>query len=132
MRQLLRAYADQGGTVLLSSHLLHEVQIIADELVMIGRGRIVAHGSKAELLGAQGTRVAGLDGERLAAALRSAGYEVSGDRAGLLVSATPEQVGRVALEAGVVLTELHTSGAEGLEQLFLDLTAADSREGVAA
>ena len=50
MRRLLRDFADQGGAVLLSSHLLHEVQQIADELVMIGHGRIVASGTREELL----------------------------------------------------------------------------------
>lgn len=50
MRGLLRGFADDGGTVLLSSHLLHEVERVADELVMIGHGRIVAHGTKDELL----------------------------------------------------------------------------------
>lgn len=132
MRQLLRAYADQGGTVLLSSHLLHEVQIIADELVMIGRGRIVAQGSKAELLGAGGTRVHSLDNDALANALQAKGFEVSGDRSGILVQASPEEVGRAALDAQIVLTELHTAGSEGLEHLFLSLTAADSREPQAA
>src|SRR5690606_41649065 len=50
MRDLLRGYADRGGTVLLSSHLLHEIEVIADDLVVIGNGRIVALGSSAELL----------------------------------------------------------------------------------
>ena len=50
MRDLLRDYADKGGTVLLSSHLLHEIEVIADDIVVIGNGRIVAQGSKAELL----------------------------------------------------------------------------------
>ncbi len=127
MRQLLRAYADQGGTVLLSSHLLHEVQIIADELVMIGRGKIVAQGSKAELLGASGTRVASLDNAALAAALRRRDLEVSADASGLVVRAEAETVGRIALDAGVVLTDLRSSSAEGLEEMFLALTADDAR-----
>ena len=50
MRDLLRDYADHGGTVLLSSHLLAEIEIIADDIVMIGQGRIVCQGSKADLL----------------------------------------------------------------------------------
>ena len=50
MRKLLRTFADNGGTVLLSSHLLHEVQQIADRIVMIGNGRIVAEGTTEELL----------------------------------------------------------------------------------
>ena len=57
MRDLLRGFADQGGTVLLSSHLLHEIEVIADDLVVIGQGRIVAQGTKAELLAAAGTLV---------------------------------------------------------------------------
>src|SRR5688572_7042221 len=55
MRDLLRSFADQGGTVLLSSHLLHEIEVIADDLVVIGNGRIVARGTKAELLAGAGT-----------------------------------------------------------------------------
>lgn len=50
MRNLLREFADEGGAVLLSSHLLHEVQQIADQLVVIGAGRIVIDGEAAELL----------------------------------------------------------------------------------
>lgn len=50
MRSLLRGFADAGGTVLLSSHLLHEVQQVADRIVMIGRGQIVADGTIDELL----------------------------------------------------------------------------------
>ena len=60
MRGLLKGYADRGGTVLLSSHLLNEVEQIADEMLLIGRGKIVARGTKAELLaGAGGDRHAG-------------------------------------------------------------------------
>ena len=50
MRGLLKGFAERGGTVLLSSHLLHEIEVIADHLVVIGRGVIVADGSKADLL----------------------------------------------------------------------------------
>src|SRR5256714_10207135 len=52
MRDLLTRFAAQGGTVLLSSHLLHEIEVIADDLVVIGNGKIVASGSKEELLAA--------------------------------------------------------------------------------
>ncbi len=50
MRGLLKGYADRGGTVLLSSHLLNEVELIADEMILIGHGRIVAQGDKKSLL----------------------------------------------------------------------------------
>jgi ABC-2 type transport system ATP-binding protein len=55
MRTVLRGFADRGGSVLLSSHLLREIEVIADDLVVIGSGTIVAQGSKAELLSAAGT-----------------------------------------------------------------------------
>jgi ABC-2 type transport system ATP-binding protein len=55
MRGLLREYADRGGTVLLSSHLLHEIEVIADDLVVIGNGRIVAQGAKSDLLRSAGS-----------------------------------------------------------------------------
>lgn len=132
MRGLLRGYADQGGTVLLSSHLLNEVEQVADELVLIGRGEIVAQGSKAQLLSGQGSRVESLDNATLAAALERAGYSVKVDGKAVIVKATTEQIGRVALESGIVLTELTDSGASGLESMFLELTASTSREGVAA
>ncbi|NLT31651.1 MAG: ABC transporter ATP-binding protein [Propionibacterium sp.] len=54
MRNLLRSFADAGGAVLLSSHLLHEVEQIADRIVMIGHGRIVAEGRTEELVAAGG------------------------------------------------------------------------------
>jgi ABC-2 type transport system ATP-binding protein len=54
MRLLLRGFADRGGSVLLSSHLLHEVEVIADELVVIGRGKVVAQGAKSDLIADDG------------------------------------------------------------------------------
>src|SRR4029078_2482033 len=55
MGELRRGVVHRGGTVLLSSHLLHEIEVIADDLVVIGQGRIVAQGTKAELLAFAGT-----------------------------------------------------------------------------
>ncbi len=133
MRGLLRRYADEGGTVLLSSHLLHEVEVIADDLVLIGRGRIVAEGTKGELLGGSGSHVRALDPAALRAALEARGLTVRpGTDDGLLVDAEAADVGRVALEAGVVLTELRAASGAGLEDMFLQLTADTSREGAVA
>ncbi|HET6550513.1 MAG TPA: ATP-binding cassette domain-containing protein, partial [Solirubrobacter sp.] len=72
MRGLLRAFADRGGTVFLSSHLLYEVEAVADRLLIIGGGRIVADGSREELLTGTGVLVRATDAEELAAALRVA------------------------------------------------------------
>jgi ABC-2 type transport system ATP-binding protein len=124
MRGLLRDFADRGGTVLLSSHLLYEVEAIADQLVIIGNGRIVAQGSRAELLAGVGTEVAATDAGALLAALQAAGLESRGNGdGGFLVDAEPEDVGRAALAGDVVLTRLGESASAGLEQLFFDLTS---------
>jgi len=131
MRGLLKSYADRGGAVLLSSHLLHEVEQIADEMILIGRGRIVAQGNKAELLagqGALGTLVQATDNERLAQALVGAGHEVTPAGAGLRVSAEPVVVGQAALAAQVALVDLRAAEGRGLEDLFLELTADTQRE----
>ena len=133
MRDLLRRYADGGGTVLLSSHLLHEIEIIADDIVVIGKGRIVAQGTKSELLRAAGTVVRAARLGELARALAGAGIGTtpSGDGA-LRVDAEPDLVGKVALAAGVAVTELRAAGGAGLEEMFLELTAETQREGAAA
>lgn len=129
MRGLLKSYADRGGTVLLSSHLLHEVEMIADEMILIGRGRIVAQGDKSSLLagGASSTIVSSRDNTTLAAALTEAGHTVTSESAGLRVDCESGDVGQAALAAGVVLTDLRAGGA-GLEDLFLELTEDTGRE----
>ena len=73
MRDLLTGFASQGGTVLLSSHLLHEIEVIADDLVVIGNGKIVAAGTKEELLAAAGTLARSTSPRDLAHALEQAG-----------------------------------------------------------
>jgi len=132
MRDLLREYADQGGTVLLSSHLLHEIEVVADDLVVIGNGRIVASGSKGDLLASAGTYVAAPDPAALAAALTSAGHAAQLSLGGIRTDADTAEVGRVALAAGVPLTELRPADGAGLEEMFLELTADNAREEVAA
>ncbi|MDT0530422.1 ATP-binding cassette domain-containing protein [Micromonospora sp. DSM 115977] len=128
MRGLLRDFADRGGTVLLSSHLLREVEAVADRLVVIGGGRIVAQGDKAELLAGGGTLVRARDGGALRGALERAGLAATEGTEGLLVHADAEAVGQAAADAGVALTELRSAGSGGLEQLFLTLTAGASTQ----
>src|SRR4051794_29547056 len=113
MRDLLRSYADRGGTVLLSSHLLHEIEVIADDLLVIGHGRIVAQGTKADLLATSGTLVQTRDAAALTAALDSAGttFTEHGVRNAtgittLRVDADPEHVGQHAATAGIALLDL--------------------------
>jgi ABC-2 type transport system ATP-binding protein len=133
MRDLLRGFADQGGTVLLSSHLLHEIEVIADDLVVIGNGRIVAWGTKADLLTAAGTVVRARDTAALARAMERAGLVITTHTDGSVhTDAPPDQVGEIALAAHLVLTELRDADGAGLEEMFLELTADTQREGAAA
>src|SRR4051812_31656259 len=125
MRDLLRCFADEGGTVFLSSHLLNEIERVADDIIVIGRGRIVAHGSKQELVGGwRGTFVRAVDEPLLAAALSTAGLAL--DRAaggGLTVGAEAALIGSIAARESIALTELRAAEPGGLEELFLELTA---------
>jgi ABC-2 type transport system ATP-binding protein len=131
MRLLLREYANRGGTVLLSSHLLHEIEVIADEIIVIGNGRIVAEGTKDELLHTAGTFVKAGDMSALANALTAAGLTTtpSGDN-GLRSDATPEQIGKAAAAAGVALVELRPAEGAGLEEMFLELTSGNQRDDI--
>ena len=128
IRQLLREHADRGGTVLLSSHLLREVEVIADHLVIISAGRIVADGTPEQLRTSRSTLVRAVDIAVLSDALREAGRQARPvDGGALETDAEPEQVGRIAARAGAVLTELRPQG-DDLEELFFTLTAPDHEE----
>ncbi|TNY36374.1 ABC transporter ATP-binding protein [Thermomonospora catenispora] len=131
MRTLLRDFADRGGTVLLSSHLLREVEAVADRFVVIARGRVVAQGAKDDLLAARAeTLVRAPEPDALRAALAAAGLPARrAGRDGFRVRADAEKVGRAAAEAGVALRELRPAGDGGLEELFLSLTAPSKDPG---
>jgi ABC-2 type transport system ATP-binding protein len=129
MRGLLRGFADRGGTVLLSSHLLTEVEAVADRMMIIGDGRIQAQGTRAELLTDSGSVVEADDLAALDAALHHAGltaHPADGDRR--LVDAEPEVVARTAMAAGIVLRRLAPAEDAGLERLFFELTDSTTPE----
>lgn len=129
MRGMLRHFADNGGTVLLSSHLLHEVEQVADDLVLIGNGRIAAAGAKESLLQRQGCHVQTIDPEALESGLQARGLSFSASGNGVyVVEADPVEVGRAATQAGAVLVELRQGDGAGLEDLFFQLTADSGRE----
>jgi ABC-2 type transport system ATP-binding protein len=136
MRQLLREFAAGGGTVLVSSHLLREVEATVDRLVVIDHGRVVASGTKSDLLartGGAGTLVRALDPRALAAALAAAGLTAQEQPDGAqLVQAAAEAVGRAALAAGTVLVELRPAESAGLEDLFFRLTSSEAGPSVGA
>ncbi len=130
MRTLLRDFADHGGTVLLSSHLLHEVQSTADHLVVISGGAVVTAGRLDDLLASSTILVRSPDPVALAAALKAARIDyVAGPGNALTVDVaggrvTTELLAGVARDHQVLLTELRESEANGLEQLFFSLTTA--------
>ena len=127
IRRLVRGLADEGRTVLLSSHLMSEMEQTADHLVIIGRGRLIADASMQEVMRGQGAqrqvRVrTPSPGDLTGALLRRRIRVHRTDDGDLLVEgASAETVGDVALEVGVAvhrLAEEHSS----LEQVYLDLT----------
>jgi ABC-2 type transport system ATP-binding protein len=131
MRGLLRDFADRGGSVLLSSHLLREIEVIADELVVIGGGAIVARGAKRDLLAAEGNLVRATDDQVLSAALAAAGIaHTAADGGGLVVREPAERIAVAAATAGVVVIEIRPADAGGLEELFLRLTADHARDDI--
>ena len=127
MRGLLREYADRGGTVLLSSHLLTEVQLIADDIVLIGRGQIVAQGTASELVAGAGTYVRAVEKDELARAAAAEGLVLSPVGDGFRVDAEAVAIGRIAAKQQITLIELRPADG-GLEDLFLELTADTQRE----
>ena len=125
MRMLLRDFADRGGTVLLSSHLLPEVEAVADRIIIIGDGRIQAQGTRAELLPRTGTIVEADDLDGLDTMLRRAGLVVHAvDHDRRLVDAPSDVVARAAMADDVVLSRIAPADEAGLERLFLELTAS--------
>ncbi len=132
MRTLLRDFAGRGGTVLLSSHLLHEVQATADHLVVISGGAVVTAGRLDDLLASSTILVRSPDSGALAAALNAARIDyVAGPGDALTVDVagggvTTEVLAGVARDHQVLLTELRQSEANGLEQLFFSLTTTKS------
>jgi ABC-2 type transport system ATP-binding protein len=126
VRDLLRAEAARGRAVLVSSHLLSEVEQSVDEVVVIAKGVMRASGPIERVLGGGGepiARVRSAESERLAGLLRERGITVDGRTGDLLLvhGVSPEAVGEVAAEHRVVLRELGVQ-TRSLEEAFFELT----------
>jgi ABC-2 type transport system ATP-binding protein len=126
LRSLLRHFADvEGRTVLISSHMLSEVEQTVDRVVIIARGRLIYEGKLADLEGASaGVVVSTPTPDQLQTALAPLNVKVTPrpDGSVAVVGATLEAVGHAAWEAHVELHELRT-GSTSLEETFLRLTA---------
>ncbi|NKY09722.1 ABC transporter ATP-binding protein [Cellulomonas hominis] len=130
VRNLLRGLAAQGRTVLLSSHLMSEMALTADHLIVLGRGRVLADAPVAEVVGLAGTRVVRVR-TPTAAALTTAlqtlpGVQVSTIGPDLLdvTGAEAPEVAQIAATAGVVLHELAPVQVS-LEDAYMQLTATE-------
>jgi ABC-2 type transport system ATP-binding protein len=126
IRSLLRGLAAEGRTVFVSSHLMSEMAMTAQHLIVIGRGRLIADAGTEELIAqaAPGVvRVRSTDPEALAALLRSRDVAVSRDGDGALAVSglSTDEVGRAAGAAGITLLEL-TAQQASLEEAFVDMT----------
>ncbi len=128
LRRLLKHFASEGRSVFVSSHLLQEMAVLADELVVIGRGRLVANGPVKDFVSASGLGTVGVsspDLERLLPALRERGATVSGTGESVTVAGMDAAtVGDIAHDLGVRLHQLITQQAT-LEEAFLSATSRD-------
>ena len=127
LRGFLQAYAASGRAVLVSSHLLSEMALMADHLVVIGQGRLISDAPVADFIARSSLStvvVRGPEPQRLAALLTSRGATVVPEEGGALAVSGLEQaeVGEAAFAGGLVLHELQTRVAT-LEQAFLEATA---------
>jgi len=138
MRSVMRGLADRGITVLVSSHLLREIEAICDHLVMIDHGRIVFEGPIGGLLEAQNTGIVAqpenaADLEKLAALCTAAGKQARIDGDVLRVSAEEAwaaELNRQAFAAGITLRGLEVTRAS-LEDAFFAITDQDDAERAA-
>ncbi|GGB72081.1 ABC transporter ATP-binding protein [Knoellia flava TL1] len=128
LRGFLRHLSSQGKTILVSSHLLQEVEQTVDDVVIIANGRLVRSGPMAQLRGAPSTIVRTSDADQLAGALRVADVTSTPGRDGELVAETTDMrlVGDVALRAGLPIWELRPRRAD-LEALYFELTEGTNR-----
>ena len=129
LRDLLRALAAEGRTILVSSHVLAEVAQTVDDVVIIARGRLVVQAPMAEVLARStgSTRVRSPEAARLAGLLGEEPPQLADGS--VLVRARSEHVGEVAAANGIVLHELTTERAT-LEDVFLELTGEPGERGV--
>jgi ABC-2 type transport system ATP-binding protein len=127
LRKFLSDYADEGNGVFVSSHLLSEMQLMADNLVVIGKGKLIANTSMEELVAGSTHRsvlVRSPERARLQKVLRGKLIPFTTTETGLKVTgAKTDDIGRLAFEAGIELHELSGQTAS-LEEAFLELTAS--------
>ena len=128
LRTMIRSWADEGRTVLVSSHVLAEIAQVIDRVAIIDRGRIVREGTLEEVApSATGVRVRTPQLVRFAEVVRAAGWRSVASRGGVLEvsGASTTEIGQLAAGAGIELHELAPAArGERLEAVFLESTTA--------
>jgi ABC-2 type transport system ATP-binding protein len=126
LRQFIKDYADKGNAVFVSSHLLSEMSQMADNIVVIGKGKLIADTSISKLISGSahsGVFVRAQHQAKLEAALQAAKLKFESSGSGLIVSGkSTDDIGKLAFKAGVPVLEL-TNRSASLEEAFLELTA---------
>lgn len=122
VRALLASHAAAGGVALVSSHLLREVQAVADHVVMIDRGRIVADGPMSSFVQTAHCTVRSTDPDGLLAALRSRSIVADHLGESIVAECDTRTVGQIAADEQLVLLHLSNADSGALERAFLDLT----------
>src|SRR3954447_19371396 len=126
VRQLLRSLAAEGRAILVSSHLMSEMALTADRLIVVGRGRLITEGTVGDVVGHSSTghvRVSAADPGSLHRLLRDRGavVETGADGSLIVTGMDARDVGIVASTAGIILYELSPRSAS-LEEAFMELT----------
>jgi ABC-2 type transport system ATP-binding protein len=125
LRQFLKDYSDKGNAVFVSSHLLSEMSQMADNVVVIGKGKMIADTSISKLLsesGHSGVFVRVADIKKLEATLKAKKISFQNQNDGLLLSGqTTDKIGKLAYDQGMVVLEL-TKHSASLEEAFLEIT----------
>lgn len=127
VRRMLRHLADEGRTVFLSSHLMSELALVADDVIVIGRGRIIASGAVEDVISgvaAASVRVRSPRAHELSGRLAGDGVTISTEDPHTLSvrGLAIEQIGEIAAAGGIPLHEL-TAQSASLEEAFMTLTA---------
>jgi ABC-2 type transport system ATP-binding protein len=134
VRTFMRQLASEGRTIFVSSHLMSEMAVTADHLVVIGRGRLIANSSTEEFIQQSSERsvfVRAPDAARLRELIVGEGGAVTDEDGGLVVTGLPApRIGELAAAASVVLHEL-TPRLPSLEEAFMEMTADSVEYGKA-
>jgi ABC-2 type transport system ATP-binding protein len=128
VRELMRSLADQGVTILVSSHILSELQQVVDHVTIINRGRLLASGPVDQILGQSrgGVRLTVDDPDRASGVLTGQGLVVVRDQESMLVTGAPDpaHVTKLLADQGLYVSSLHPRSND-LESAFLEITGED-------